>query len=143
MVKKDSPQAQAKSVEDLRGSVATSQLNTIWYDQIDQVPEVTKLPAIDTVPGMVVALKSGKCNLIVTDIPTAKAAAYANPELVMVTFPEDKGFKTSREDVEIGIAVQKGNKELLDAMNKVLGGMTEADFNKIMDEAIQKQPLVK
>ncbi len=143
LVKKDSPQAQAKSVEDLRGSVATSQLNTIWYDQIDQVPEVTKLPAIDTVPGMVVALKSGKCNLIVTDIPTAKAAAYANPELVMVTFPEDKGFKTSREDVEIGIAVQKGNKELLDAMNKVLGGMTEADFNKIMDEAIQKQPLVK
>ncbi len=143
LVRKDSPQAQAKSVADLKGSVATSQLNTIWYDQIDQVPEVTKLPAIDTVPGMVVALKSGKCNLIVTDIPTAKAAAYANPELAMVTFPEGKGFKTSREDVEIGIAVKKGNKELVDAMNKVLGGMTEADFNKIMDEAIKKQPLVK
>lgn len=143
LVKKDSPQAQAKSVEDLKGSIATSQLNTIWYDQIDQVPDVTKLPAIDNVPGMIVALKSGKCNLIVTDIPTAKAAAYANPELTMVTFPEGKGFKTSKEDVEIGIAVKKGNKELLDAMNKVLGGMTEDDFNKIMDEAIKKQPLAK
>ena len=132
-----------KSVADLKGSVATSQLNTIWYDQIDQVPDVKKLPAIDTVPGMIVALKSGKCNLIVTDIPTAKAAAFANPELVMVEFPEGKGFKTSREDVEIGIAVKKGNKELTDAMNKVLGSMTEADFNKIMDEAIKKQPLAK
>ena len=143
LVKKDSPQAQAKSVADLKGSIATSQLNTIWYDQIDQVPDVKKLPAIDNVPGMIVALKSGKCNLIVTYIPTAKAAAFANPDLTMVTFPEDKGFKTSKEDVEIGIAIKKGNKELADAMNKVLSGMTEADFNKIMDEAIKKQPLAK
>lgn len=143
LVKKDSPQAQAKSVADLKGSIATSQLNTIWYDQIDQVPEVTKLPAIDNVPGMIVALRSGKCNLIVTDIPTAKAAAYANNDLVMVTFPEDKGFKTSVEDVEIGIAIKKGNKELADSMNKVLSGMTADDFNKIMDEAIKKQPLAK
>ena len=143
LVKKDSPQAQAKSVADLKGSIATSQLNTIWYDQIDQVPEVTKLPAIDNVPGMIVALRSGKCNLIVTDIPTAKAAAYANNDLVMVTFPEDKGFKTSVEDVEIGIAIKKGNKELADSMNKVLGSMTADDFNKIMDEAIKKQPLAK
>ncbi len=143
LVKKDSPQAQAKSVADLKGSIATSQLNTIWYDQIDQVPEVTKLPAIDNVPGMIVALRSGKCNLIVTDIPTAKAAAYANNDLVMVTFPEDKGFKTSVEDVEIGIAIKKGNKELAESMNKVLGSMTADDFNKIMDEAIKKQPLAK
>lgn len=143
LVKKDSPQAQAKSVADLKGSIATSQLNTIWYDQIDQVPEVTKLPAIDNVPGMIVALRSGKCNLIVTDIPTAKAAAYANNDLVMVTFPEDKGFKTSVEDVEIGIAIKKGNKELADSMNKVLSSMTADDFNKIMDEAIKKQPLAK
>ena len=28
-------------------------------------------------------------------------------------------------------------------MNKVLGGMTEADFNKIMDEAIKLQPMAK
>lgn len=143
LVKKGTPQAEAKSVADLKGATATSQINTIWYDQIDQVPEVNKLPAIDNVPGMIVALKSGKCNLIVTDIPTAKAAAFANPELAMVTFPEGQGFKTSREDVEIGIAVKKGNKELVDAMNKVLSGMKEADFNKIMDEAIQKQPLAK
>ena len=61
----------------------------------------------------------------------------------MVTFPEDKGFKTSVEDVEIGIAIKKGNKELADSMNKVLGSMTADDFNKIMDEAIKKQPLAK
>ncbi len=143
LVRKGTPQAEATSVEELRGATATSQLNTIWYDQIDQVPEVNKLPAIDNVPGMIVALTSGKCNLIVTDIPTAKAAAFANPELTVLQFPEDKGFKTSKEDVEIGIAVKKGNKELKDAMDAVLEKMTAADFDKMMDEAIQKQPLAK
>lgn len=143
LVRKGTPQAEAKSLEDLKGAVATSQLNTTWYNQIDQVPEVNKLPAIDNVPGMIVALKSGKCNLIVTDIPTAKAAAYANPELTVVDFPEGKGFQTSREELEIGIAVKKGNTELVDALNKVLSQMTPEDFNKIMDEAIQKQPLVQ
>ena len=143
LVKKDSEQAKAQSVADLKGSVATSQLNTIWYDQIDQVPDVKKLPAIDTVPGMIVALTSGKCNLIVTDIPTAKAAAFANPELTVLNFEEGKGFKTSREDVEIGIAVKKGNTELVKAMDAVLEKMTAADFDKMMDEAIKKQPLAQ
>lgn len=62
---------------------------------------------------MIVALTSGKCNLIVTDIPTAKAAAFANPELTVLNFEEEKGFKTSREDVEIGIAVKKAIQSLL------------------------------
>lgn len=143
LVKKGTPQANAKSVADLKGAVATSQLNTIWYDLIDQVPNVKKLPGIETVPGMIVALSSGKCNLIVTDIPTAMAAAYANKELAMLEFAPDKAFKASKEDVEIGIAVKKGNKELLDGMNKKLKTMTDADFKNMMQDAIKKQPLAK
>lgn len=143
LVRGDSEQAKATSVAELKGAVATSQLNTIWYDQIDQVPDVKKLPAIDTVPGMIVALTSGKCNLIVTDIPTAKAAVFANPKLKVLNFAEGKGFKTSKEDVEIGIAVKKGNSELVKACDAVLGKMQAADFEKLMDEAIKKQPLAK
>lgn len=143
LVRKGTPQAEAKSVEDLRGAVATSQLNTVWYDQIDQVPDVKKLPAVDNVPSMIVALTSGKCNLVVTDIPAAMAAAYANPDLVMLNFPEGKGFKTSREDVEIGASIKKGNTELLEAVNKVIATMTAEDFDKYMDEAIKKQPLMQ
>lgn len=55
---------------------------------------------------MIVALKSGKCNLIVTDIPTAMAASYANKELAVLEFAPDK-HKTTKEDVEIGIAVKR------------------------------------
>lgn len=44
---------------------------------------------------------------VVTDIPTGKAAVFANPKLKVLNFAEGKGFKTSQEDVEIGIAIRK------------------------------------
>ena len=141
LIKKDGPFTKAQSVADLKGAVATSQLNTIWYDVIKQVPEVQQLPAIDTVPGMIVALSSGKVNLLICDIPTAKAAAYANKDLQVLTFKEGQGFKVSQEEVEIGIAIQKNKPELKKALDDVLGKMTKEDFNKLMDEAIAKQPL--
>lgn len=144
LVKKDNPFAKAKCVADLKGAKASSQINTVWYDKmIDQVPNVKKLPAIDTVPGLIVALQSGKINLFVTDAPTAQAAEFANKDLVMVEFPVGKGFKADAEDIEIGIAVRKGNANLVAAMNKVLGKMTDKDFKAIMAEAIKKQPLAQ
>ena len=130
LVRADSKQAKAQTIADLTGSSAVSQLNTIWYDLIPQIPQVNKLPAIDTVPGMIVALESGKCDVVVTDIPTGKAAVFANPKLKVINFPEGKGFKTSAEDVEIGIAVKKGNTELTTALNKVLGDMDGFDYKK-------------
>ena len=143
MVRRDSPQASAKCLADLSGSSATSKLNTIWYDKVDQIPNVMKLPALDTVPSMIVALQSKKCDVLVVDIPTGQAAEFANPELVMLNFPEGEGFKTPREEVELGIAVQKGNTELRDAMNAVLTKLTDEDRQAILDEAIRKQPLMQ
>ena len=143
LVRKDSPQASAQSIADLKGSSVTSQINTLWYDKADQIPEVKKLPPIDTIPAMIVALQSGKCDVLIVDIPTALSAAYVNPELMMVEFAEGKGFQTSSEDVELGIAVRKGNKELVEAMNSVLATMTDEDRAAIMDEAIRTQPISK
>ena len=143
IVRRNSSQANAKCLADLSGAKATTQLNTLWYDLIDQIPGVDKLPALDTIPAAIVALQSSKCDVLIVDIPTAKAAEFANPELMMLDFPEGRGFITSREDVEIGIAIQKGNTELVDAMNAILIEMTDADRQAIMDEAIRKQPLMQ
>ncbi|MDQ0203913.1 transporter substrate-binding domain-containing protein [Pectinatus haikarae] len=143
LVKKDGKYAEAKSVADLKGAVATSQLNTVWYDLIDQIPNADKQPAIDNVPGMVVALTSGKVDVLVLDKPTAMAAAYANPDLKMLDFKDEGGFKASTEDVEMGIAVKKGNSELLQKINEQLAKINEDDRAKMMEEAIKDQPLAK
>lgn len=145
LVKKDSPFAQAKGISDLKGATATSQINTVWYDTcLPQIENATILPAMETAPTMLVALDSGKANLIVTDQPTALAACVAYPDMVMLDFTgTDDNFKVSEEEINIGISVKKGNKELLDALNNGLSGLTSTDFERMMNEAIAVQPLSK
>ena len=143
LVKKDGKYANAKGLSDLAGASCTSQLGTIWYDKcLKQIKDAKIQPAQESAPAMLVALNSGRTDLVCTDIPTAKAALVAYPDFKMLDFTNtDDNYQVSDEDVNIGVSVQKGNKELLDAINKVLSGMTTDDYNKMMDEAISVQPL--
>ena len=143
LVKNDGDYKDAASVEDLKGATVTSQQNTIWYDScLPQIPDANILPAQESAPAMLVALESGKCDAVVTDMPTGKAACVAYPDFKLLDFSgTDGAFEVSDEDINIGISVQKGNDELKDAINGVLKDMTEDDYNKMMDEAISVQPL--
>lgn len=143
LVKSDGDYADAASVADLKGVTCTSQQNTIWYDScLPQIEDANILPAQESAPAMLVALESGKCDAVVTDMPTGMAACVAYPDFKLLDFSgTDGAFDVSDEDINIGISVQKGNTELLDALNSVLDKMTEDDYTKMMDEAISVQPL--
>ncbi|MBQ4556127.1 MAG: transporter substrate-binding domain-containing protein [Clostridia bacterium] len=143
LVKNDSAYAAAQSVADLKGATGTSQLGTIWYDNcLGQIPEVNQLPAQETAPAMLVALNAGTCDVVVTDRPTGSAALAAYDNFVMLDFyGTDGDYEVSDEDINIGISVQKGNTELLDAINAVLAEMTATDYDELMNEAIAVQPL--
>ena len=143
LVKNDGDYKDAASVEDLKGATVTSQQNTIWYDScLQQIPDGNILPAQESAPAMLVALEAGKCDAVVTDMPTGKAACVAYPDFKLLDFTGTDGeFEVSDEDINIGISLKKGNDELKDAINGVLSEMTEDDFNKMMDEAISVQPL--
>ena len=109
---------------------------------LPQIPDGNILPAQESAPAMLVALEAGKCDAVVTDMPTGKAACVAYPDFKLLDFTGTDGeFEVSDEDINIGISVQKGNTELLDALNSVLDKMTEDDYTKMMDEAISVQPL--
>lgn len=91
---------------------------------------------------MLVALNSGRCDLVVTDKPTGQAALIAYPDFKLLDFTgKDGEFQVSDEDINIGISLKKGNTELKDAINSVLATMTKDDYNKMMEEAISVQPL--
>ncbi|MDD6919765.1 MAG: transporter substrate-binding domain-containing protein [Eubacteriales bacterium] len=143
LTKSNSKYANAKGVKDLNGATATSQINTVWYDVcLPQIPNINKLPAQENAPVMLATLNSGKADLVVTDMPTAKAAVVAYPDLKLLDFAKtNDDFKVSEEEINIGISVQKGNTELKDKINKVLEKMTAKDFDKMMDDAIKVQPL--
>ena len=143
LTKADSAYADAKAVADLAGATCTSQLGTIWYDIcLPQIPEADILPAQETAPAMLVALESDAVDLVVTDMPTAMAAVEVYDDLVLLDFSGTEGeFAVSDEEINLGISVQKGNTELLTAVNEVLAQMTVADYEAMMAEAIAVQPL--
>ena len=143
LVRGDSEYADAQGVSDLAGATCTSQQNTIWYDNcLPQIPDANILPAQESAPAMTMVLKSGGCDVVVTDMPTATAAVASDSSLKLLDFAgTDDDFEVSDEEINIGISLQKGNTELLDAINSVLSEMTVDDFNEMMDEAISVQPL--
>ena len=143
LVKADGPYADAAGVADLAGATCTSQLNTIWYDNcLPQIENANILPAQETAPAMLVALDTGACDVVVTDMPTAMAACVAYPSFKLLDFTgTEDDYEVSEEDVNIGISVRKGNTQLLDALNEALAGLTQDDFTAMMDEAISIQPL--
>ena len=145
LVKAGGKYENAKSVADFSGATATSQLNTIWYDNcLPQIPNADIQPAQESAPAMLVSLSSGRCDLVVTDKPTGQAALVAYPDFKLLDFTGTEGeFKVSDEDVNIGISLKKGNTELKDAVNGILDKMSKDDFNKMMEEAISVQPLSK
>ena len=143
LTKADSPYAEAKGVADLKGATCTSQLNTVWYDVcLPQIEDANILPAQESAPAMLVALDADKCDIVVTDMPTGMAACVAYPDFTLLDFTgSGDEFEVSDEEINIGISIQKGNTELLDAINGVLAEMTIEDYEEMMNEAISVQPL--
>ena len=143
LTKADSKYATAASVADLAGATCTSQLGTIWYDIcLPQIPEANILTAQETAPAMLVALESGAVDLVVTDMPTAMAATAVYDDMVLLDFTGTAGeFEVSEEEINLGISMEKGNTELLEAVNAVLATLTVEDYEAMMADAIAVQPL--
>ena len=144
---KDSPYASATSIADLSGGTCTAQSGTIWYDScLPQIEGADIQAPAETAPSMIMSLQSGTVDFICTDLPTAMGAVAKDDNLVILDFTGTDGdfqFATEEEraeNVNIGIAVQKGNTQLKDAINTVLSGLNEEQFNALMDQAIAIQP---
>ena len=135
--------ADAQGLSDLAGGSCTAQIATIWYDtMLPQIEGANVQPAAETAPAMLMALETGMVDFICTDMPTALGACAAYDDMVLLDFSgSDDNFQADEGDINIGVSVMKGNTELVDAINAVLGEMTADDFNALMDQAIAIQPL--
>ena len=137
VVRKDSPYAGASTLADFSGAKITGQLNTFHYTVIDQIPDVQKMPAMDTFPTMTVALTSGAIDGYISERPGAVSACAANDALTFVT----PGFEASEEETSIAVALKQGQPELIAQINEVLAGIDIDTRNAIMDAAVLNQPV--
>lgn len=145
LTKKDSKFAAAKGLTELSGGTCTAQQGTIWYDDcLPQIKGATVQTATDDAPAMLMALESGTVDFVCTDIPTAKCALLAYPDMKILDFTDsDDNFKVDEGLINIGVSVRKGNTALKTALDNVLGKMTKDDFNAMMDQATKFAPTQK
>ena len=147
VTKADSPFAGAASLADLAGGKCTAQIATIWYDKcLPQIEGAQVQTAAETAPAMLMALETGMVDFICTDMPTAQGAVVAYPDMKILDFSGTDGDfqftdEERAENVNIGISVKKGNTALVEAINNVLSEMTADDFNALMAQAIEIQPV--
>ena len=147
LTKADSPYASAAGIADLAGASCTAQIATIWYDTcLPQIEGANMMTAAETAPAMLMALETGMVDFVCTDMPTAQGAVAAYPDMVILDFSGTDGdFQFTEEEraenVNIGVSVMKGNTELREAIDSVLSEMTVEDFNELMAQAIEIQPL--
>ena len=147
VTKADSPFANAASLADLAGGKCTAQIATIWYDKcLPQIEGAQVQTAAETAPAMLMALETGLVDFICTDLPTAQGAVVAYPDMKILDFSGTDGDfqftdEERAENVNIGISVKKGNTALVEAINNVLSEMTADDFNALMSQAIEIQPV--
>lgn len=140
VVRKDGMFASATQLSDFSGAKLTSQLNTILYDAIDQIPGADKQPASESFPAMAVALGAGAIDGYVSERPSALSAVHANPDFAIVSFDEGKGFVIPSEDSQVAIALKKGS-NLTEKVNKILAGISKEQRLEIMDAASKVEPL--
>ena len=147
LTKADGPFASAQSIADLAGGSCTAQIATIWYDNcLPQIKGANIMTAAETAPAMLMALETGMVDFVCTDMPTAQGAVATYPDLAILDFSGTDGdFQFTEEEraenVNIGVSLMKGNTELREAIDSVLSEMSAEDFNELMAQAIEIQPL--
>lgn len=113
-----------KSIDDLKGLRIGAQKSTVQEDIANTKIEASEVKALGKITDLVLELKNDKIDGIVLVAPVAEAYAKQNQDLVVpdITLGKEDG---------VAVAVNKGNTDLLDAIN--------ATLNKLMkDGAIDK-----
>lgn len=138
ITRKDSPYASAKTIDDLDGARAITQLSSSFEPLLDEIPNVTKIPNTVSVNEFAAQVSAGKADVGIIDDATANVMCMSNDNLTTVSFVgSEKDFKENGdESCQMGIAVPKDNTELLEAINQALED-NQFDETK-QDEFMQK-----
>ena len=138
VVMKDGPYANAKSLKDFTGAKITAQMDTLHYDLIDMIPDEQKQQAMSDFPTMLMSLSSGKIDGYVAERPAAISAEVANSKVTFIAFEGDNGFG---EEMPVSIGLRQNEDELKQQINGVLAGISQQQRQKLMEEAVSRQPL--
>ena len=108
-----------KSEKDLQGKDVCVQIGTIVADKAKEIPGA-KVKNFNTVPDAYLELRNHGCTAVLLDTPVIEYFLKQKASRGMME------VKTSYPAEDMGFAVKKGNKKLLDALNKALDQMEKS-----------------
>ncbi|MBT8763145.1 basic amino acid ABC transporter substrate-binding protein [Desulfohalobiaceae bacterium Ax17] len=123
-------ESKAKSLEDMKGKVVGAQIGTTGYFAVKKVPGVVA-KSYDEIGLAMQDLLNGRIDGVVCDDPVAAQYALREPkfsEKLKIGAIIDSG------DEYYGIAVKKGNKEVLDLINKGIRAVKAKGIEKQIKE---------
>ncbi|MCT4562946.1 MAG: transporter substrate-binding domain-containing protein [Maledivibacter sp.] len=117
-----------KTKEDFKGAVVGAQKTTIQEDIAKSI-EGAEVKGLSKITDLVLELSNDKVDAVVLVNPVAKAYAKSNPQLYVpeISFGTEDG---------VAAAVNEGNKELVDAINKTLDKLiSEGKIEQFISDA--------
>lgn len=136
VIRADSEFAEATSLADFDGARVTAQLNTFHYELIDQIPNVEKQTAMDSVPTMISSVQSEKSDAYLSERPGALAVEAADNEITFVAFEEGQGFNTGEIDTTVAVGMREGS-PLVAPVNQALAMISESARETLMENMVE------
>ncbi|WIV11276.1 ABC transporter substrate-binding protein [Proteiniborus sp. MB09-C3] len=123
-----------KEISDLKGKIIGVQKGAIQEDIAKEQIESPQIKALGKVSNLMLELKTGKVDAVVVEQPVASAYVKGNDELYMtdIVFKDEEGGSA--------VAVKKGNKELLESINKTIERLMKE--NKIEEFVINANEIM-
>ena len=138
VVSADGAYANATTIPDFAGAKITSQLGTFHGAILkDQMKESLIQTEMEDFTGMRVALQSGVIDAYISERVEGISAQSANPIFKMIELTD--GFVTTPEQTQVSVGLRKGSL-LTSEINEILAGISEAERNELMENALQNQP---
>lgn len=122
-----------KSIKDLTGLKIGVQKGAIQEGIAKEQITDAKLEALSTIPDLVLQLSTNKVDAVVCETPVAQAYAENSKDLAVAEFK----FASTSEGT--AIAINKGNEELVELINKTLDKLIEE--GKIQELFVQSMEL--
>lgn len=133
LVIKKSDADKYKTVEDLEGKTIGAQLGSVPEGIAKAQLTKSEILPLGIVSDLVLQLKSGKLDSIILDDIVGKTYVEKNDDLMLI-----EGVVLKGEDAGFAIAVPKGEKALLEEVNKTLTRLKEENkLEKFLEDAVE------
>ncbi|MBO5639555.1 MAG: transporter substrate-binding domain-containing protein [Oscillospiraceae bacterium] len=128
----------ATSLADFNGASVLGQKDTALDWTIDQIEGVNHLTAVASVPDMIARLQQGTCDAIVINLENAPGYLAANPDFVVISFPEGEGLDPGFKGACVGL--RKSDDALLGLADAVLATIDQKQRDELWETALNNQP---